>query len=49
MLLFSALVAVFLLVLAWAEEIVGVFFSDEVLVEYAPWILISRVRLANRA
>ena len=38
MLLFSALVAVFLLVLAWAEEIVGVFFSDEVMVGCASWI-----------
>lgn len=32
MLLFSVLVALFLLVLAWAEEIVGVFLSDEVMV-----------------
>lgn len=36
MLLFSALVAVFLLVLAWAEEIVRVVFSDEVMVQHAP-------------
>ena len=32
MLLFSVLVALFLLVLAWAEEIVGVFVQDEDLV-----------------
>lgn len=32
MLLFSVLVAFFLLVLAWAEEIVGLFLSDEVMV-----------------
>lgn len=49
MLLFSVLVAVFLLVLAWAEEIVGVIFSDEVMVEHAPWILFSKFRLADGA
>ena len=32
MLLFSVLVALFLLVLAWAEEIVGLFVHDEGLV-----------------
>lgn len=32
MLLFSVLVALFLLVLAWAEEIVVVFIGDEVMV-----------------
>ena len=32
MLLFSVAVAVFLLVLAWAEEIVGVFVGEEVMV-----------------
>ena len=34
MLLFSVLVALFLVVLAWAEEIVGVWSSDEAVVGF---------------
>lgn len=33
MLLFSILVAFFLIMLAWASEIVGVLFSDEAMVD----------------
>lgn len=33
MLIFSVLVAFFLVVLAWAEEIVGVWFADETMVD----------------
>ena len=32
MLLFSILVAFFLIVLAWATEIIGIFLSDEIMV-----------------
>ena len=42
MLLFSLLVAVFLLVLAWAEEIVGLFVHDEGLVGSGSRLLVSR-------
>ena len=42
MLLFSLLVAVFLLVLAWAEEIVGVFVRDEGLVGSGSRMSVSR-------
>ena len=37
MLLFAILVAFFLVMLAWASEIVGVFTSDETVVGYGPW------------
>ena len=37
MLLFAILVAFFLVMLAWASEIVGVFTSDETMVRYGPW------------
>ena len=37
MLLFAILVAFFLVVLAWASEIVGVFTSDETVVGHGPW------------
>ena len=36
MLLFAILVAFFLVMLAWASEIVGVFTSDETMVGYRP-------------
>ena len=37
MLIFAILVAFFLVMLAWASEIVGVFTIDETMVRYAPW------------
>ena len=37
MLFFAILVAFFLVMLAWASEIVGVFTSDETMVGYGSW------------
>ena len=37
MLLFAILVALFLVMLAWASEIVGVFTGDETMVGSRPW------------
>ena len=48
MLLFSLLVALFLLVLAWAEEIVGVFVHDEGLVGSDSRLSVSRDGCADR-
>lgn len=48
MLLFSILVALFLLVLAWAEEIVGVFLSDEVMVGCVFLIVRFDLRVRSR-
>lgn len=47
MLLFSILVALFLIMLAWASEIVGVLIGDEAMVETVSRTKYFRVRLAN--